>query len=119
MPSRVARDFEPLWHDSRPQAGGSYWPRLSEKERTLDFTRPVAESMRTVRALGLIECLAPLHGTQVYVRRAVAWHEAHDYAPGQVVHQYRRWIVIAALDGFVALIEWSPFSEPVRIGMQG
>ncbi|TKC77972.1 formyl transferase [Trinickia terrae] len=119
LASRVAREFEQLWRDSRAQSGGDYWPRISEGERTLDFTKPVAESMRIVRALGLIECLAPLHGTKVHVRRAVAWQEAHHYEPGQVVHQYHRWVVIAAADGFVALIEWSPLSEQARIRMQG
>jgi methionyl-tRNA formyltransferase len=119
LASHVARDFERLWRDSRPQTQGSYWPRISESERTLDFTRPVAESMRIVRALGLIECLAPLHGAKVYVKRAVAWQETHQYEPGQVVHQYHRWVVIAAADGYVALIEWSPLSASARMRMQG
>lgn len=115
---QVARNFERLWHDSRPQTGGSYWPRISDDERTLDFTQPVAHAMRIVRALGLIECLAPLRDTKVYVRRAVAWQEAHRYEPGEVVHQYHRWVVIAAVDGFVALVEWSPFSESARAQLQ-
>jgi methionyl-tRNA formyltransferase len=111
---RVAGDFERLWGESRPQGDGSYWPRLTDADLTLDFTRPVAELMRVVRASGLVECIAPLHGTEVFVRRAVAWQEAHGYEPGQVVHEYHHWIVIAAADGFVALIEWSPLSVALR-----
>ncbi|MBN3806979.1 formyl transferase [Paraburkholderia sp. Ac-20336] len=119
LASRVARDFERLWHDSRPQQHSSYWPKLEESERTLDFTRPVADAMRIVRALGQVECLAPLFGTKVHVRRAMAWQAAHDYPPGQIVHQYHRWIVVAAADGFVALLEWSPFSAAARLQMRG
>jgi methionyl-tRNA formyltransferase len=119
LATRVAGNFERLWSESRPQAEGSYWPRLADAERTLDFTRPVAESMRIVRACGLVECIAPLHGTKVYVRRAVAWQEEHRYEPGQVVHKHRRSVVVAAADGFVALIEWSPLSEPMRRQMGG
>ncbi|MBN3829085.1 formyl transferase [Burkholderia sp. Ac-20384] len=107
LASRVAHDFEALWKTSHPQQRGSYWPGLDERQRTLDFTRPVADAMRTIRALGLVECIAPLFGTKLFVRRAVAWQERHDYQPGEVAHQYHRWIVIAAADGFVALIEWN------------
>ncbi|HTH59747.1 MAG TPA: formyltransferase family protein [Paraburkholderia sp.] len=114
LASRVAADFGALWADSRPQSGGSYWPRVTDAQRTLDYTRPVAELMRTVRACGLVECIAPLNGKRVFVRRATAWQEAHTFAPGTVVHEYRRWVVIAAVDGFVALIEWSPLDEAMR-----
>jgi methionyl-tRNA formyltransferase len=114
LASHVAHNFEELWARRRVQGTGSYWPRLTDAERTVDFTWPVADVMRVVRAYGNLECIAPLHGTKVYVRRAVAWQAAHEYEPGQVVHEYRRWVVIAASDGFVALLEWSPLSEPLR-----
>lgn len=115
LAARVAGDFDRLWSASRPQGdGGSYWPRLTDADRTLDFTRPVAELMRLVRACGLVECIAPMRGKNVFVRRAVAWREAHAWEPGQIVHEYHRWVVIAAADGFVALIEWSPLDEPLR-----
>jgi methionyl-tRNA formyltransferase len=115
LATRVARDFQRAWDESQPQGEGSYWPLLTDAQKTLDFTRPVDEVIRVVRACGLSEeCLAPLQGTRVFVRRATAWVEAHDYTPGQIVHRYRRWIVIAAADGFVALIEWSTLSPNQR-----
>lgn len=114
LAARVAADFAALWADGRPQGDGSYWPRTSDAQRTLDYTRPVAEVMRTVRACGLLECIAPLNGKQVFVRRAVAWQEAHALPPGTIAHEYRRSVVIAAADGFVALIEWSPLDEAMR-----
>ncbi|GAB7524076.1 methionyl-tRNA formyltransferase [Paraburkholderia sp. 2C] len=114
LAARVAANFEGLWHEARPQEQGSYWPRIADAARTLDFTQPVENVMRTVRACGLYECIAPLRGQSVFVRRAAAWREPHAYEPGQVVHEYRLWIVIAAADGFVALIEWSPLREDWR-----
>jgi len=111
---RVAGDFQRAWDGSRPQGEGSYWPRLTEAQRTLDFTRPVDEVMRVVRACGLAECIATLGSTRVFVRRATAWIEAHDYKPGDIVHKYHRWMVVAAADGFVALIEWSALSATQR-----
>jgi methionyl-tRNA formyltransferase len=114
LATRVAGDFQRAWDESQPQGEGSYWPRLTDAQRTLDFTRPVDEVMRVVRACGLVECLAPLGGTRVFVRRATVWVEAHDYTPGQIVHKHHRSIVIAAADGFVALIEWNALSASQR-----
>ncbi len=110
----VAANFHDLWRDGQPQQGSSYWPRVSDAERTLDFTQPVAAIMRVVRACGLCECLVPLKGGPAHVRRAEGWQEAHDYPVGQVVHAYRQWLVIAARDGFIALIEWTFVAPPMR-----
>jgi methionyl-tRNA formyltransferase len=118
LATRVAEDFQRAWDESQPQGEGSYWPHLSDAQRTLDFTRPVDEVMRVVRACGLVECIAPLDSACLFVRRATAWIEAHDYTPGQIVHKYHRWIVIAAADGFVALIEWNALSMTQR-GLAG
>ncbi|MGH8778284.1 methionyl-tRNA formyltransferase [Paraburkholderia sp.] len=117
LASRVAIDFHRLWDERSPQSPGSYWPRASDAQRTLDFNQPVADVMRVVRACGLLECFAPLRTTQVSVRRAEGWVEAHTYQPGDIVHEYRRRIVIAAQDGFIALIEWSPLPLMVRAQM--
>jgi methionyl-tRNA formyltransferase len=114
LAARVAADFEALWNDAAEQADGCYWPRITDAARTIDFAQPVDHAMRIVRACGFFECIAPLHGKKVFVRRAAAWREQHAFEPGQVVHQYRRWTVVAAADGFVALIEWSPLMEDLR-----
>ena len=117
LAARVAIDFHRLWNERRPQAPGSYWPRLDDERRTLDFNQPVSDVMRVVRACGLFECFAPVRNTKVSVKRAEGWTEAHRYQPGEVVHEYRRWMVIAALDGFIALIEWSPLPMAIRAQM--
>jgi methionyl-tRNA formyltransferase len=114
LAAQVASEFERLWEHSYAQHGGSYWPRITDAQRTLDYTQPVAEIMRIVRACGMLECIAPLNGKRVFVRRAVAWQEAHALEPGKVVHEYRRSVVLAAADGYVALIEWSPLPAEMR-----
>src|SRR6202012_3795200 len=81
-----ASDFENLWDARRSQGEGSYYPRFDDTTRTLDFNRPVTETMRIIRAFGLVECIAPMRDSQVYVRRASAWQESHNYTAGEVVH---------------------------------
>ncbi|HIC7208878.1 methionyl-tRNA formyltransferase [Burkholderia stabilis] len=111
---QIAYRFEALWAARTPQADGSYWPKPTEADRTLDFTRPLNEVLAKVRANGLHECIAHLVGSVLYVRRAIGWHEQHASEPGTIVHVCRRWYVVAVPDGFVALIEWSAVSLSQR-----
>jgi methionyl-tRNA formyltransferase len=108
LAGRVARDFVALWDRATPQGRGSYWKLASDDDRTLDFASPVEHIMRRVRAFGLTETIAHVNGRTVYVRRAVGWTETHAHPQGSLVHADGRRSVVAALDGYIALIEWSP-----------
>ncbi|GAA7757980.1 MULTISPECIES: methionyl-tRNA formyltransferase [Cupriavidus] len=114
LATRVASDFRSMWNTSQPQSGGSYWPKLTDADRTLDFTGPVAEILRLCRAFGQHECIAHVGAIALYVRHAAGWPETHDYLPGTVVHHYRRSLVVAARDGFIALLDWSALPPPTR-----
>ena len=39
------------------------------------------------------------------VTRAVGWTEAHNHTPGSVVHVYNYSIIIAVMDGYIAILE--------------
>lgn len=114
LATRVARDFRALWDASQPQANGSYWPKTTDADRTLDFSAPVAEILRVARACGAHECIAPIGAMPLFVRHAAGWEEAHDHLPGTIVHRYRRSLVVAARDGFIALLDWSALPPPTR-----
>jgi methionyl-tRNA formyltransferase len=103
----MASDLPRLWAGAKPQGPGSYWPRITEMQRTLDFRRDVADVLRTVRAFGSIEAVAQVGGKRIFVWHASGWLEAHQHKPGTVVHQHRCHIVVAARNGFVQLIGWS------------
>ena len=103
----LATELPRLWQAAAPQGNGSYWPRIGEVQRTLDWTRSVAEVLRTIRAFGSIETIAPVNGTRLYVRAASGWTEPHGLAPGTVAHNHRRHLVVAAADGFVQITNWS------------
>ncbi len=107
LAQRVAGNFTELWAGARDQGRGSYWVRWTEAERTIDFSRPVADILRHARAFGLLESLASVNGITIHVRRIVGWCEAHSHSPGTLVHNNNRSLVIAAADGYVGVIEWS------------
>ncbi|MGU3536894.1 methionyl-tRNA formyltransferase [Methylobacterium sp. A54F] len=104
----IARELPARWRRPEPQGDGSYWPRVTDADRTLDFRQPVEAVLRRVRAFGAIETIARLGETRVYVAAAEGWREAHGHLPGTVVHRYRRHVVVAAKDGYVQVTRWSP-----------
>jgi len=77
LSAEVAEHFEQDWANATPQGSGSYHPMWSAEDRRLDFSRPIAELLRRVRAFGPLECLAHLGNTDFFVRRAVGWTESH------------------------------------------
>ncbi len=114
----IARDLPGLWRKAEPQGDGAYWPRITDGERTLDFRQDVETILRQVRAFGAIETIARIGEARVYVAAAEGWREAHRVSPGSVVHRYRRHAVVAARDGFVQLLRWSPvpLTEAAQVG---
>ena len=109
LAQQVASNLPALWQHAEPQGKGegSYWRRWHDDERLIDFSRPIEEIARHIRAFRVVEALADINGVRIYVRRAVVWPEAHAYAPGSVVHSHHLKVVVAAPDGYVALLEWS------------
>jgi len=114
---RLAADLPGLWARATPQGQGTYWPRITEAQRYLDWARSVDDILRTVRAFGSIETLAQVDGRRLHVWAAAGWTEAHALAPGTLVHRHRRHMVVAARDGFIQLTGWS--TTPPQSAQQG
>lgn len=114
----LGRDLPNCWRRSEPQGDGSYWPRATDADRTLDFRQDVETVLRRMRAFGTVETIARLGDARVFVAEAQGWQERHAHTPGAVVHRHRRHVVVAALDGYVQLTRWSPvpLAEVGQIG---
>ncbi|MDH3029653.1 formyltransferase family protein [Methylobacterium fujisawaense] len=114
----LGRELPARWRRSEPQGDGSYWPRATDFDRTLDFRQDVATVLRRVRAFGTVETIARLGDARVFVAEAQGWLERHAHTPGTVVHRHRRHVVVAALDGYVQLTRWSPvpLAEAGQVG---
>ncbi|MGJ3264785.1 MAG: methionyl-tRNA formyltransferase [Salinarimonas sp.] len=107
---RLAADLPGAVAAAEPQGDGSYFPRASDADRTLDFQLPIETLMRRVRAFGAIETLARIGQGTIHVAQAHAFPATHDHEPGRLVHQYRRVLTVAAADGLVVITRWSPVS---------
>lgn len=104
---RVIPEFATQWQQAQPQATGSYWPRWSEAERTLDLSGPLASIQRQLRAFGDINCLAEANGVGFVVHRAQGWLEPHAFKPGTLVRSVDLSMLFAVADGFLVISEWS------------
>jgi methionyl-tRNA formyltransferase len=114
----LARHLSSLWDKAVPQQGGSYWAMPDDVQSTLNWSKNVADIMRTVRAFGLVETKVRVNGKLIHVQQAQGWVSLHDYKPGTLVHEYRRQLVIAVADGFVQMTAWSPIDalSATRLG---
>jgi len=108
--SRLAEHLPGLWDRATPQGPGSYWPRMTREDRTLDWTRNVEDVLRTIRAFGSIEAFALVNSRLIYVWEGSGWREAHSQRPGTLVHRHRNHLVVAVRDGFVQLTGWSAYA---------
>lgn len=116
LAARVAPQFEALWDQAAPQGEGSYWPRPTLPDRVVDFYQPVERVTRHIRAFAPIECLAQINTIWIAIKRATGWFESHDHPPGTVVHTSDKKIVVTAVDGYVAVLEWDlARQETVRL----
>ncbi|MCG7391405.1 formyl transferase [Microvirga sp. ACRRW] len=115
MAIRLAEDLEALWREAAPQGPGTYWPRITQTERTVQWTGSVADALRTIRAFGSIEAFAQVDSRYIYIWEASGWQEEHGFRPGALVHKHRKHMVVAARDGFVQITGWSPYTPgPAR-----
>ena len=105
LAERVARNFEALWRAMSPQGEGGYWPKVSLADKLVDFTQPIDELLRHWRAYGRTGTIANVEDAWYIVRQVVGWQEPHSLSPGAIAHRYGRTLVVAAADGFVAILD--------------
>ncbi len=103
---RTAGQFVHLWENATPQENGSYWPKPTMADRIIDFQKPVDRILRQIRAFGRAETFAKIADTWFVVKGAIGWVEVHQEPPGKLVHVFNRSSVVAALDGYVGLIDF-------------
>ena len=105
LAARIAHGFDDLWSRATPQGLGQYWPKPAITDRVLDFGEPVGTIMLKVRAYGATGSLARVNGIWFVLVRGIGWSEAHGFAPGSLVHVHNGTFVVAASDGYIAVLE--------------
>ena len=115
LANHVAANLDSLWDSAYAQGPGSYIKMWTDDDRQIDFNETVDAISLRLRAFGNFECLATINGMRYFVRRAICWPVAHDCLPGTLTHVDGSHLVIACLDGCVALLDWSLVPPGTRI----
>lgn len=106
LATRVAARFSQLWRDAQIQDEGEYWPMFSMEDQTLDCSASVAHIRRQLRAFGELGCYTRFQGQKIQVQQASAWPGCHSLLAGSLVHHAGNTLVLACLDGYLALQDW-------------
>jgi len=115
---QVAENLPVLWEQATPQGSGEYWPLFTSRDRTVDFSQTVATILRQLRAFGTLQCFGFANEEPIYIQRAIGWPEAHGNRPNAVVHVDNHTLIIAAKDGYIALLEWGLIPDPEQLNLQ-
>jgi methionyl-tRNA formyltransferase len=104
----VVESLPSLWAHRQEQGTGSYWKRLSEADRTIDWTASTEQIDRILRAFPTGSIHARLRDTKLVLYEASCWPEAHTHRPGSIVASSGAARLVAAADGFVYLRSYAP-----------
>ena len=113
LATTVAGRFGDLWERATPQGPGQYWPNPTVADRVLDLAEPVEAIMLKVRAYGATGSLVRIDGAWSVLVRGLGWREPHGLAVGSVAHVHDGTVVVAASDGYLAVLEAEPPSAAV------
>jgi methionyl-tRNA formyltransferase len=115
LAANVAARFVALWDGAQPQLGGHYWKIWTDGDKTINFDESVDNILLQLRSFGAHETFAYVNGFKIRVRRAIGWNEPHFNIPGTTVHTYNATVVVAAKNGYIALIEWGLEGAPAQL----
>lgn len=99
-------DLDAAWAGAQPQVGGSWWPRPTRADRTLDWSAPAEDVFRIARAFGRDGVFGRIDGAEV---RLIGLDLAPgDGPPGTVLERDGARIRVATGGGAVDLLQAPP-----------
>jgi methionyl-tRNA formyltransferase len=101
-------DFARLWQERRPQSTPTYCHVPTIADRTIDWSAPVEQIDRLLRAFKPGTVRACVGGRTLLVYNASCWKERHQVPAGTAVSTFGGERLVAASDGFVALRATAP-----------
>lgn len=105
-------NFDKHWDNATLQdSQSSYWNYPTYSQRSLDWSKGVADLDRKCRAFSKAGCYARFDSKNWVVFSLTAWRQAHDYDIGCVVHRTNTETIIAASDGLVTLRYFKPLKS--------
>ena len=102
---KMLSDFDSLYGDAIAQTKGSYWPKVSLKDRTVNWNYSVIEIERLARACGRFGVVINIEGSVMISNLIQVSQCEHFKAPGSLVIEDNETYTVAASDGIVVIIK--------------
>lgn len=107
--STLFSDLDDYYQSSQVQGKGSDWPSITMDEQTLDWHKPIAQILTTLRAFGSLGTYANIAGKACVIiptqfpLYAQGKRYQHNYNAGQVILNDSEHLTVATIDGELCL----------------
>ncbi|MAZ86186.1 MAG: methionyl-tRNA formyltransferase [Cellvibrionaceae bacterium] len=100
---RFLAKLDEYYGASVPQGEGSYWPKVTQQAQTLDWNRPIAETLRKTQRFGRLGVYAEIMGKRMLITAAEGSVYEHPPEPGTIALVDNKQLVIAVADGIIII----------------
>ncbi len=102
-------DMKAQWRNTAPQDEdyASFYPAPDDEMRTLYWDDTVSNILRRANAFGRYGCLAKAGNHRLQIFACDGWEQPHQYKPGAVVTLQNNIAIIAAMNGFIIIKEFT------------
>lgn len=107
--STLLSELDDYYQSSQVQGKGSDWPSITMDEQTLDWHKPIAQILTTLRAFGSLGTYANITGKACVIiptqfpLYAQGKRYQHNYNAGQVILNDSEHLTVATIDGELCL----------------
>ena len=100
---QLLADLPQLYQNARPQAEGSYWPKLTDQDRIINWQQGIDEIQRMIRAYGRYGVIACI-GHEAWLVNHIETHKTkHSSPPTSLLSEDHKTCSVAVADGFVII----------------
>lgn len=99
----VLKNLTELYQQAKPQSGGSYWPKLTDQQRILDWQDSMDNISLMIRAFGRFGVIACLEHEAWLVNHVDVHKTLHSIASGTVLTHDDKTCVVAVSGGMVVI----------------
>ncbi|PCJ49007.1 MAG: hypothetical protein COA74_07005 [Gammaproteobacteria bacterium] len=102
---QLLTNFGALYQAAKKQVGGSYWPKITLKDRLINWHWSVNEIDQLVKACGRFGVVADVAGEVLLVNNIKISQVEHNRANGDLIREDDETLVVAANDGIAIIMK--------------
>jgi len=102
---QLLANLNTLYDNAKPQNDGDTFLAISEKDRTINWSRPTATILHQVRAFGSLGTFVKLQQQKLVTSQASGFVQSHRFEPGTVIQDNFHSVTVATQDGFLTILK--------------